>query len=156
MHWVRVWGLAMAAHAEVACAQDDAPLPPTTDFEAEWQSLTSEMENGDADVTAMDIGARAYRFVSTDLARFDFAERFRELSTLVQGANRDVASLAELNRRVRVDRTLLISLLRAEGYYDPLVTVEIEAEADGVLTVGYAIDEGPLYRLGTVDAPGLS
>ena len=86
------------------------------------------------------------------------ADRFQDLSLLLAGEDARVPSLAELNRRVRVDADMLVQLLRAKGYYDPLVDIDVRTVegAPANRTVSVTVDAGPLYRFGRVDAPGLS
>ncbi|MHB9879219.1 autotransporter assembly complex protein TamA [Pacificimonas sp. ICDLI1SI03] len=135
------------------------PLPPIPEIEADWRSLFGELEEEDEDVEALtaDAAPLRYQLSRASLSQLPFAAEFRDLSLLVAGEGDVVPSLAELNRRVRVDRDVLMQLLRAEGYYDPLVDVRVtipEGEPNR-RSVVFEVDTGPLYRFGEVDAQGL-
>ncbi|MGB3722698.1 MAG: hypothetical protein WA979_07760, partial [Pacificimonas sp.] len=163
--------LAAALLPFTAYAQEDAApvgvgperLPEIPELETDWQdlfgSLDSEASGGEQDEATQDARAQLrYTVDDSSLSELPIRARFRELSLLFQGADGDVPSRAELNRRLRVDSEVLSQLLRAEGYYDPLIEPEIRArdDAPGELRVVLGVDAGPLYRFGVIDAPRLS
>ncbi len=156
-----------------AAAQDDAPpveaapradrppserLPEIPELETDWQSLFGELTDDETDAAPQTGAPLSYTVDDSSLADLPFRARFRDLSLLFQGADGDVPSRAELNRRLRVDSETLVRLLRANGYYDPLIEPEVrtDANAPNRLSVQLNVDPGPLYRFGSIDAPRLS
>ncbi len=134
----------------------NAPLAPMPDIGVAWPDLSKlppESEAGQADVNA----ETRYRYridgidaVASPLLR----QRFAELSVLDQHDG-EPANAAQLDRRAREDSTLLVTLLRAEGYYDARVRTRVETEA-GKPVVVLAADPGQLYRLTGVTIDGVA
>jgi translocation and assembly module TamA len=85
-----------------------------------------------------------------------FRTRFAELSVLKQGQNKP-ANLAQVNRRIKEDTTLLDRLLRAKGYYDARIRGGVTAPGNGgKLQATFDIVPGTLYVLEAVDLTGIS
>ncbi len=88
-----------------------------------------------------------------------FVERFRGLSALTRFSDKEEENVAQLLRRARSDRELLLKLLRVNGFYDAEVyqslrgagasTADGEAPPTDVrnLTVRFDILPGPQYHL---------
>lgn len=131
-----------------------APLPPLPEIEDDWKQIFDDESTGApaADVVPEHAGELRYGFDLTPIQKYAFSGRFRALSALVAGRDKPAPSLAELKRRANEDTLLLRRLLRAEGYYDPDVLLEVDPSAvGGVLTILTTLDPGPLYRLARVD-----
>ncbi|MFN3387563.1 MAG: autotransporter assembly complex protein TamA [Allosphingosinicella sp.] len=140
-----------------------APLDPMPDIGVDWPEMDAATDDAipDAPDTAIAEAAteRAYTVEIVGLeAETEAALRpqFDELSTLA--ANRDdPANAAQIDRRAREDAELLGELLRAQGYYDALVTTRVEAAAaaSGAVQVVLEAEAGPLYRFAEVRLPGI-
>ncbi len=131
-----------------------APLPELPEIEDEWRDLFAE-DAAEADValeaqeTPVDI---RYDFELGPISRLKVSDAFRSLSALVAGRGKTVPSLAELQRRARTDSELLARLLRADGYYDPEIAIEVDPTArNGVIHVTSTVDTGPRYALGEIN-----
>ncbi len=100
---------------------------------------------------------RRYSVTVTGLAAVDadrLLQRFDALSVLKAGERR-AANVAQVSRRAREDGVLLENIIRAEGYYDAVITTAVDAGADGRLLVTLRAEPGPLYRFGDVTLTGL-
>lgn len=130
-----------------------APLPELPEIEDEWKDLFAE-EAADADVALETQEAPVdlrYDFDLGPIGRLKVADAFKSLSALYAGRSKTVPSLAELQRRARTDTELLTRLLRAEGYYDPEIAIEVDPAArNGRVQVTAAVDTGPRYALGDI------
>ncbi len=92
-----------------------------------------------------------------------FESRFEALSSLRNLAGEE-DNLAQLARRARADRTLLVGLLEAFGFYDgDVIQIVTGDRADPAAAITprearfrFLIDPGPRYRFGTVDLGGLA
>lgn len=143
-----------------AAAQGDvdpnAPLAPLPDIGVAWPDLSTGPETAAPTISP---AARTVRYgwriegldgVDSPLLR----QRFQELSTLAQNEKKD-ANPAQLDRRSREDTTLLVTLLRAAGYYDATVATRVEGRGTGQLTIVLAADPGALYRFADVTLAGV-
>jgi translocation and assembly module TamA len=84
-----------------------------------------------------------------------FKLRFNELSVLKQGEGK-AANLAQINRRIKEDSSLLDRMLRAKGYYDARIRGGVTSDsAKGRLRAAFDIVPGTLYLLESVDLMGL-
>jgi translocation and assembly module TamA len=129
-----------------------APLPDLPEIEDDWREFESEASAAAPPPADDAAGALRYAFDVAPIEKFPFAAQFRSLSALYEGRGKPVESIAELQRRAREDTELLRRLLRAEGFYDPEVLIEIDPAArEGVLGILTTLDPGPRYRLGRVD-----
>ena len=83
-------------------------------------------------------------------------QRFNDLSALNEHDG-DVANAAQLDRRAREDADLLVTLLRAGGYYDARVTTRVEAPtpASDRPLVLLETTPGALYRFASVTLAGI-
>lgn len=171
------WSAAAAQENVVSDAADPgeldpaSPLEPLPDLGVDWPDLsapepipetvadgTEPTEPVVEPVQTSDATTeRRYRVVLEGLDAIDqdgFRERFRTLSTLVQGED-DSANTAQIDRRAREDQSLLRELVRAYGYYDANVTTRIEPSGNGPLTIALTVAPGPLYRFSSISLPGI-
>ncbi|WEJ99932.1 MAG: BamA/TamA family outer membrane protein [Candidatus Sphingomonas phytovorans] len=81
-------------------------------------------------------------------------QRFLGLSTL-KAHEGDPANAAQLDRRAREDSTLLVGLLRAEGYYDARVSTRVEQNGGRTLVVLDA-EPGLIYKFEGVTLAGVA
>lgn len=176
-HSSRRWGAALAgvaylvsaAHAEseafaqtlpeAAPALDpDSPLDPMSDLGLDWPDLTAAPDPAPERAQAVaDAGAELRyetRFDGLDPEQLGLVEaQFRSMSTLLAG-EKQVANVAQIDRRAREDAELLAELLRARGYYDAEVEPAITPEAGRIL-VTLAAETGEQYRFADVQVRGL-
>lgn len=133
-----------------------APMAPLPDIGVDWPDLTPAP--GEAGATAERVRDEArYSYaitgidgIGSDLLR----QRFDAASTLREGRG-DPANAAQVDRRAREDAALLVTLLRAEGYYDARVTPRVEPDGDRVVATLEA-DPGGLYRFSDVTLAGIA
>ena len=134
----------------------EAPLAPLPDLGVDWPDLSAPA--APTDTRRADVNAQtryAYRVdgidgVGSPLLR----QRFEQLSVLAANDGKD-ANAAQLDRRAREDSTLLVTLLRAEGYYDAVVATEVE-NADKRPVVVLTATPGALYRFAGVTLAGVA
>jgi len=121
---------------------DLAAAPPSTDATEAARSDTSAESRYTYAITGIEgIGSPLLR------------ERFDAASTL--RANRDEpANAAQIERRVREDAGLLVTVLRAEGYYDARVATRVERQDDAI-AVTLDASPGALYRFADVRLAGI-
>ena len=79
-------------------------------------------------------------------------QRFAAASTL-DANDGEPANAAQLDRRAREDADLLVSLLRAAGYYDARVATRVEPGTRPLVVL--AAEPGTLYRFAGVRLPGV-
>ncbi len=157
---------AVSALAQVS-ATTEQPLDPASpmaelpDIGVAWPEMKESVESqsGQAaqNVAASEAGERRYTITLEGLDRMRAApvkDRFDQLSTLRQGEGKP-ANIAQIDRRIREDRTLLESILRTSGYYDAEVEATVDNSTQGPLLVRFAIVPGPLYRFQSVSVDGL-
>ncbi|MBJ6121925.1 autotransporter assembly complex protein TamA [Sphingomonas mollis] len=134
----------------------DAPLAPLPDIGVDWPTLPIEPVDPQAVAATTDVTAeRRYTWridgidaVATPLLR----QRFAENSTL-DANDGSVANAAQLDRRAREDAALLVTLLRAQGYYDAQVTTRVEPGARPLVVLDTV--PGGLYRFAGVTLAGV-
>ncbi|MFV0625069.1 autotransporter assembly complex family protein [Sphingomonas sp. ac-8] len=137
-----------------------SPLAPMPDIGVEWPDLA--LDPAEAAVAAdpsVDLAAveRRYDYRVTGIEGIGgdlFRQRFDELSTLRTNESRP-ANAAQIDRRAREDASLLVDLLRNEGYYDAHVGTTTDTEG-GKLVVTLRAEPGPLYRFDQVTLPGVA
>ncbi len=138
-----------------------APLEPWNDLGVDWPDM--EENQGEAipdlpDANVADAAAArtyAYRVEGLDeVEAGPLLAQFRTLSTLEEYRG-DPANAAQIDRRARADAELMGELLRAHGYYDALVTTEVDAAGANAFAVTLNVQPGPLYRFTAVRLPGL-
>lgn len=147
-----------AAAVQAGPAPDpNAPLAPLPDIGVDWPDLSTAPT--DPATTAATTNAAAetrytWRIDGIDgIASPLLHQRFAASSTL-DANDGEVANAAQLDRRAHEDADLLVSLLRAEGYYDARVTTRVEPGARPLVLL--SADPGTLYRLNEVTLPGLA
>lgn len=126
------------------------PLPPLAGFDVEPSAAsTAVAEKADS---APDI---RYAVKVQGLDSVGLESRFRSLSALDQG-NGKGANGAMIEARAREDEALALRLLRAEGYYDAVVSslVEPDAGQPGRVTATISASPGARYNLGTIVIDG--
>lgn len=143
-----------------------APLAPLPGLGVDWPDLTvtsAEESAGDpaaagaAAAQTIEDGVTRYRYAVTGIDGIGSAlltERFDAGSALRE--HRDERSnAAQIDRRAREDAALLVSLLRAEGYYDARVTPRLEPKP-GEVAVTLEAEPGALYRFAGVTIDGVA
>lgn len=132
-----------------------APLADMPDIGVDWPDLPPETP-GSAQAGTTAVGETRYGWriegldgIGSPLLR----SRFADLSVLDQN-DAEPANAAQIDRRAREDAETLVTLLRAEGYYDAEVEPRIEA-ADGRPMVILGASPGPIYRLKDVTIAGV-
>ncbi|MBW4331696.1 autotransporter assembly complex protein TamA [Stakelama sp. CBK3Z-3] len=157
----------IAAHGQTAsqsaAASQDRSLDPTSPLDAmpdlgvEWPDLSQEAPEPVATGPRM-TGAEtrySYRIDGLDDVEADrIRERFESLSALAQHHG-DPASPAQLDRRAGQDADLLKELLRAAGYYDADVVVEVDQQQAEPAVVLH-VDPRRRYTFGQVQLAGIA
>lgn len=149
-------GAPLTAPSDPLALDPDTPLAPLPDIGVEWPTLEPEAANTATEAAATDgVSETRYAFriegldgVGSDLLR----RRFAEASTL-DANDGEPANAAQLDRRAREDAELLITLLRAEGYYDARVLTRVEP--GNRPTIVLAAEPGGLYRFSSVTLDGV-
>ncbi|HEX8553315.1 MAG TPA: autotransporter assembly complex family protein [Sphingomonas sp.] len=147
------------ANAAPVAVDTDAPLSDLPDIGVAWPDLG----------TAPDVSARDVAAIETDPVaetRYDWRldgvegvasaltrQRFADRSTL-DANDGDPANAAQLDRRAREDADLLVTLLRAQGYYDARVATRIDPGPRP--TVVLTAEPGTLYRFADVTLDGVA
>ncbi|HEV2747545.1 MAG TPA: BamA/TamA family outer membrane protein [Allosphingosinicella sp.] len=139
-----------------------APLDPMPDLGVEWPEMETAPDEQIADAPDTNVAdaatERSYRVRISGLDGIEAAgllAQFDELSTL-EANRKDPANAAQIDRRAREDADLLAELLRAYGYYDALVSTEVEpAGAAGGMLVTLEAQPGAQYRFADVRLPGI-
>ncbi|HKR23799.1 MAG TPA: BamA/TamA family outer membrane protein [Allosphingosinicella sp.] len=150
-----------APPAEAPPLDPSAPLEEWPDLGVDWPDMEADRSEPipvapDANV-ADAAASRTYAYRVEGLEEVDSAAlmaQFRALSTLEQYRG-DPANAAQIDRRARADAELMAELLRANGYYDALVTTAVDAAPGGGFSVALNVQPGPLYRFAEVRLPGL-
>ncbi|WP_415837112.1 autotransporter assembly complex protein TamA [Sphingomonas sp. IC4-52] len=132
-----------------------APLADMPDIGVAWPELTPE-PSGTEQARAATLGETRYgwRIEGLDTAGTPLLrERFAALSVLDQN-DAEPANAAQIDRRAREDAALLVTLLRAEGYYDAEVEPRLET-VEGRPMVVLSASTGAIYRLKDVTIAGV-
>lgn len=133
-----------------------APLADMPDIGVAWPELPPQTFAAQQ-ATAAQTGETRYAWRIDgldDMASPLLRERFAALSVLDQNDG-EAANAAQLDRRAREDSTLLVTLLRAQGYYDAEVEPRIDT-VDGRPLVILTATPGPIYRLKEVTIDGVA
>ena len=152
---------AEAPPAEGPPLDPSAPLEEWPDLGVDWPDMEADRSEPipvapDSNV-ADPAASRTYAYRVEGLEEVDstaLMAQFRELSTLEQYRG-DPANAAQIDRRARADAELLAELLRANGYYDALVTTAVDSAPGGGFSVALDVQPGPLYRFAEIRLPGL-
>jgi translocation and assembly module TamA len=138
-----------------------APLDPMPDLGLDWPVMDVKDQTpitaSPAFLSAETGSARPYRILIQGVDEVEeegLVGQFLLASVLEQN-RAGPANAAQLDRRAREDRELLIELLRSRGYYDAYAVTQIAGLADGSLQVTLTAEPGPLYRFVEVRLPGL-
>ena len=138
----------------------DAPEPP--DPEAQPVDPTAAQDAQPA--TTSDSAAELRYSVAVegldDLPQEDAIRTLFATNSTLDENDDDPANAAQLDRRAKGDAVLLTDILRANGYYDPVIATRIEsapagATPPGRLNVVLTVTPGPQYRFSSVSLPGL-
>lgn len=133
-----------------------APLADMPDIGVAWPELPPQTAAAQQ-ATAAQSGETRYAWRIDgldDIASPLLRERFAALSVLDQNDG-EAANAAQLDRRAREDSTLLVTLLRAQGYYDAEVEPRIDT-VDGRPLVVLTATPGAIYRLKDVTIDGVA
>ncbi len=161
-------GFALGQEVAPPPSSTEAPLDPNTpmadlpDIGVAWPDMSESL--GSAQESNQTQGAeppgeadRRYTVELEGLEKLNAAPvrtRFEALSALKAGESKP-ANAAQIDRRIREDRDLLDSILRASGHYDAQVDSRVETSASGQLLVKLTIIPGPLYTFQQVTIEGL-
>lgn len=137
-----------------------APMAPLPGLGVDWpdldkpdQAVPGDVANAEA--PPADQGERRYAvgLDGIDALPLETRTRFFDNSELAKGDGKP-ANAAQLERRAKEDAELMRSILRSEGYYDALVTTEVQPEDDR-LQVTINVAPGSLYKFADVKVTGL-
>ncbi len=136
-----------------------APLAPLPDIGVKWPDLSAAPPGEDAASVAraeVDADTRySYSVTGIDGIGSDlFRERFDAGSSLREHRG-ETSNAAQVDRRAREDAGLLVTLLRAEGYYDARVATRVEP-AGWQIAVVLEVEPGQLYRFAGVTLDGVA
>lgn len=111
-------------------------------------------------VLADDGAERRYEVVLNgidEIADNQFRDRFNSLSTLKAESGK-AANIAQINRRMELDREVLDRILRAKGYYGAFIGRRVQPPEEGGsrLRAVFSVRPGPRYTLSSVSLPGLA
>jgi translocation and assembly module TamA len=142
------------ARAQVEPGLDPAsPMSDMPDIGLDWPDLPPPTATDPAIENAAAETRYRWRIDGIDAIAGDLLrQRFAESSTLAQGLD-EPANAAQLDRRAREDGELLVTLLRAQGYYDAEVMPSVEAGERP--TVVLAVDAGARYTFDRVTVAGV-
>ncbi|MEH3047050.1 autotransporter assembly complex protein TamA [Sphingomonas adhaesiva] len=136
----------------------DSPLAPLPDIGVAWPDLSALPATppaAQAQASATAVMRYGWRIDGLDgIGSPLLRQRFDELSVLAGNDGKD-ANAAQLDRRARQDADLLLTLLKAEGYYDAAVTTGVEQAAGKRPTVVLTAAPGALYRFAGVTVAGV-
>jgi translocation and assembly module TamA len=163
--------VAAALLSASACAQElpsseppldpSAPMAPLPGLGVDWpdldkpdQAVPGDVKTADAAATG-DQGERRYAvgLDGIDALPLETRTRFFENSELSKAEGKP-ANAAQLERRAKDDAELMRSILRSEGYYDALVTTDVQPE-DERLQVTINVQPGAPYKFSDVTVTGL-
>jgi translocation and assembly module TamA len=124
------------------------PLPPLT---ADIVPVEAAESEGAADEP---VPVR-YTLVVEGLEETGLEDRFRDLSAL-EDARGEAVNGAMVRARAEEDETLMVRLLRSEGYYDAVAasSVELVPDEPGLLRVTITASPGYIYNFGDIRIAG--
>ena len=134
----------------------DSPLAPLPDIGVDWPDLSvAPAATPVARADAAAVTRYAWRIDGLDgIGSALLRQRFQELSVLAQNDGKE-ANAAQLDRRARQDADLLLTLLKAEGYYDAGVATGVAGDAGRRPVVVLTATPGALYRFAGVTVAGV-
>jgi len=140
---------------DAAVPDPGAALAPLSGIGVDWPTLPTDTDTSTGQATDAAAETRyAWRIEGIDgVGDALLHQRFAAASTL-DANDREVANAAQLDRRAKEDAELLVSLLRAEGYYDARVTTRVEPGAKPQVVL--AAEPGNQYRLAGVTLGGVA
>ena len=137
-----------------------APMAPLPGLGVDWpdldkpdQAVPGDVKSEDTAVTDQSERRYAVGLDGIDALPLETRTRFFENSELSKGEGKS-ANAAQLERRAKEDAELMRSILRSEGYYDALVTTEVQPEDDR-LQVTINVQPGAAYKFADVTVTGL-
>ena len=138
----------------------DAPEPPDPEAEPIDPDAPQAAEAATTDDSAAEL---RYSVVLEGIENLPREAEIRSLfaaNSALDENDDDPANAAQLDRRAKGDATLLAEVLRAHGYYDPVVATRIEKAPAGAnppnrLQVVLTATPGAQYRFSSVALPGL-
>ncbi|WP_242183555.1 autotransporter assembly complex family protein [Sphingomonas sp. CARO-RG-8B-R24-01] len=135
-----------------------SPMAPLPGLGVDWPDLSKAPVEPLVVPTLATLTGEArysYRIDGIDgVASALLRDRFDQLSTLATNDGQP-ANAAQLDRRAREDASLLVSLLKADGYYDARVATRVEPNARHPLVVLDA-DPGTRYTFSGVTLSGVA
>ncbi len=139
-----------------AAVDPTAPLDPMPAIDVAWPALPDRTAAPGARAEVAEATRYTTRITGLDPAVApDVLARFRENSALRAGKGK-ADTTGQIDRRVRDDREMLVTLLRSQGYYDAEVEPRLASGADGRLAIEFAARPGTRYRFDRVALPGLA
>lgn len=145
----------VAPPAPMESVDPNDALAPLPDIGVDWPDLVAAP--GEPIAAASEVASSfryGWRIDGVDgIGGALLQQRFRELSVLA-GAEGKEANAAQLDQRARQDAALLVTLLKADGYYDAAVATRVE-RTRGRPVVVLAATPGPLYRFTGVTLAGV-
>jgi translocation and assembly module TamA len=94
--------------------------------------------------------ALSYEATIEGLDNSELLSQIKQFSDTFSLKDRPPPSLSLLLRRADADKELFLRFLRAQGYYDATVTVDVDGKRTPVHVV-FQIDTGPSFVIGSVD-----
>ena len=135
----------------------DSPLDSMPDLGVDWPELSATPEAAAPTEAVAEAGAELRyetRFDGLDLEEIELVRaQFDALSTLRAG-EKQLANVAQIDRRAREDADLLAELLRARGFYDAEVEPRV-MPSGGMAVVTLVAEPGERYRFAEVQVSGL-
>ena len=149
--------LAQSASPQSSGLDPQSPLAPMPGLGVDWPDLDAappEPVDPAAQTEMTGESRYSYRVEGLDAVTSPLLhQRFLDLSTL-EAHEGDPANAAQLDRRAREDSTLLVGLLRAEGYYDARVSTRVEQTAGRPVVILDA-EPGVIYKFAGVTLAGV-
>jgi translocation and assembly module TamA len=136
-----------------------SPMAPLPGLGVDWPDLATAPGAGEtpaqegteiADTIRYSYAVNGLDATATALLQ----KRFADLSVL-RAHDHDSANAAQLDRRAREDATLLVTLLKAQGYYDARVDTDVAVTGDKAL-VTLTATPGQRYTFRQVALPGVA
>lgn len=154
-----VLGVAFLLVPSAAVAQEPldptAPMAELPDLGVAWPDLDAAPPAPDSATADVAAGERPYGYAvaGVDLAAQPvLRDRFNAASSLRAGVD-EPANAAQIERRAREDAALLVTLLRADGYYDAEVETEVAAR-EGRFAVTLTVAPGDRYTFADIRVEG--
>jgi translocation and assembly module TamA len=138
----------------------DAPEPPDPEAQPIDPAAPQVAEAATTDDSAAELRYSVVVEGLDDLPREAEIRSLFAANSALDKNDDDPANAAQLDRRAKGDAALLTEVLRANGYYDPVIATRIEKAPAGAtppnrLQVILTATPGPQYRFSSIALPGL-